>query len=546
MHDPVSENHSAPIRLLQDCLSLSARRLPDKVALVFNGNRLTYGEIEARSNALAHFLRQRGVRRGDRVVLFLDNTVEAVVSFWAVLKADAVVSVLNPQTKTEKLAWLLADCRPAALLTQAWHEPVYREPVAAQSSLKTIVVAHSGSFATCESGGADLVSARHPERFVCWDDALAAGNRDAPPVRANIDLDLAAIIYTSGSTGHPKGVMLSHGNMLAAARSITKYLENTEDDVILCALPLSFDYGLYQVVMAFAVGGRLVLEKSFAYPAEMLDLVVKERVTGLPGVPTMFALIEGMKHLSSYDFSNVRYVTNTAAALTPDRLLRLRDIFPWARVYSMYGLTECKRCTYLPPEELERRPGSVGVAIPNTEIWLVDEHDKRLGSNHVGQLVVRGATVMQGYWEKPEATARRLRPGPLAGERVLYTGDLCRFDDDGYLYFVSRMDDIIKSRGEKVAPKEVEQALESIRGIREAAVIGVPDELLGQAILAYVVLEPGAPYDLKALRRECQKRLENFMVPSRFEAVEALPRNANGKVDKRALPLDRSGGITER
>jgi len=525
----------AGVRVLQDFLSVSARRLPGKDALVFNGNRLTYAEIEARSNALAHFLRQRGVRRGARVVLFLDNTIEAVVGFWAVLKADAVVSVLNPQTKAEKLAWLLADCRPAALLTQAWHEPVYWGPVAAQPTLGTVVVAHSGSFATREADGADLEAAPYRGRLVSWNDALAAGNRDEPPASANIDIDLAAIIYTSGSTGHPKGVMLTHGNMLAATRSITTYLENTEDDVILCALPLSFDYGLYQMIMAFAVGGRLVLEKSFAYPAEMLNLVARERVTGLPGVPTMFALIEGMHRLSDYDFSSVRYVTNTAAALSPDRLLRVRDIFRAARVYSMYGLTECKRCTYLPPEELERRPGSVGIAIPNTEIWVVDEHDNRLGPNHVGQLVVRGATVMQGYWENAEATARRLRPGRLPGERLLYTGDLCRFDDDGYLYFVSRMDDIIKSRGEKVAPKEVELALESIPSIREAAVIGDPDELLGQAIVAYVVLEPGVSFDPKALRRECQKRLENFMVPSRFEVVSELPRNGNGKIDKRRL-----------
>jgi acyl-CoA synthetase (AMP-forming)/AMP-acid ligase II len=256
-------------------------------------------------------------------------------------------------------------------------------------------------------------------------------------------------------------------------------------------------------------------------------------------------MIEGMNHLATFDFSRVRYVTSTAAALPVGRLLRLREIFPSARVYSMYGLTECKRCTYLPPEEIDRRPASVGIAIPNTEIWLVDEHGNRLGPNQVGQLVVRGATVMQGYWEKPDATARRLRPGPLPGEFVLFTGDYCRFDEDGFLYFVGRMDDIIKSRGEKVAPKEVEHALMSIPGISDAAVIGVPDDLLGQAIKAFVVLRDGASLTPQAIRRGCQKRLEAFMVPTQVTVVPALPYHANGKINKTELPRQAGGGTPE-
>lgn len=526
MATDVAVHPAASARLLQDYLAQSAGRLPDKIALVSEGSRWTYAEIDAQSNALAHFLRQRGVRRGDRVVLFLDNTPEAVVAFWAVLKADAVVCVINPQTKAEKLNYLLADCRPAALLTQSWHEPVFTEAVIGQPALAAVVMARAPDAAKF---------ADRPE-VVLWEAALAAGSRQCQPARENIDIDLAVIVYTSGSTGEPKGVMLSHRNMVAAATSITTYLENVEDDVILCALPLSFDYGLYQMIMAFRVGARLVLEKSFAFPAEFLQLVVSEGVTGLPGVPTMFAMIEGMKHLATYDFSAVRYVTNTAAALTVDRLLRLRQIFPASRVYSMYGLTECKRCTYLPPDEIDRHPASVGIAIPNTELWLVDECGNRLGPNEVGQLVVRGATVMQGYWEKPAATARRLRPGPLPGEFVLYTGDYCRLDDDGFLYFVGRMDDMIKSRGEKVAPKEVEHTLMSIPGISDAAVIGVPDDLLGQTVKAFVVLGEGMVLTPQTIRRECQKRLEAFMVPAQVVVVAALPRNANGKINKTELP----------
>jgi acyl-CoA synthetase (AMP-forming)/AMP-acid ligase II len=287
--------------------------------------------------------------------------------------------------------------------------------------------------------------------------------------------------------------------------------------------------------MACAAAARLVLERSFTFPAAVLEKVAVERVTGFPGVPTIFAVLAGMKSLSSFDLSSIRYVTNTAAALPVKHITMLRELFPTARIYSMYGLTECKRCTYLPPADIGRKPESVGIAIPNTELWLVDEHDRKLGPGEVGQLVIRGATVMKGYWEKPEATANKLRPGPVPGEQVLYTGDLCRLDDEGYLYFVGRMDDIIKSRGEKVAPKEVESALVAIPGVREAAVIGVPDDVLGQAVKAFVVLEPGIALDVRAIQRECQARLENFMVPKHVEIVPELPKGPTGKIQKTHL-----------
>jgi acyl-CoA synthetase (AMP-forming)/AMP-acid ligase II len=324
--------------------------------------------------------------------------------------------------------------------------------------------------------------------------------------------------------------------MLTAATSISTYLENTEDDVILGVLPLAFDYGLYQLIMAFRMGARLVLERSFAYPAQVLATVQREKVTGFPGVPTIYAMMTEMKTLKTdYDFSAIRYVSNTAAALPVKHILMLRDLFPRAKVFSMYGLTECKRCTYLPPADVDRKPESVGIAIPNTEIWIVDENDQKVGPNLVGQLVVRGATVMKGYWEKPEATAKKLRPGPVPDEKVLYTGDYCRFDDEGYLYFVGRMDDIIKSRGEKVAPKEVENALMNIPGVREAAVIGVPDEVLGQAIKAFVVIEESSALTEAHIQRACRSRLESFMVPQTIVLVPDLPKTTTGKIKKTTL-----------
>ncbi|RUV74100.1 MAG: AMP-dependent synthetase [Mesorhizobium sp.] len=512
------------VPLLHDYLTHTASRVCDKVALVCGGQRVTYGELEARSNAIAQHLAAAGVARGDRVMIFADNTVETVVAFWAVLKANAVVCIVNPLTKSDKLDYLLNDCRPTALITDRHLHSIFSEPARNCPSLRRVIV--SGPIIDAELAGLP--------HAVRWDSMVAADS-SVPPARRCIDIDLAAIIYTSGSTGEPKGVMLTHRNMTAACTSIASYLKLCEDEVILNVLPLAFDYGLYQMIMAFRTGARLVLERSFAFPAQILGLIKQERVTGFPGVPTIFAALSDLKSLKDHDFSSIRYVTNTAAALPLKHILMLQDLFPDARIYSMYGLTECKRCTYLPPEDLERKPLSVGVAIPNTEMWIVDEHDKPVGPDVVGQLVIRGATVMKGYWGKPEATARKLKPGPLPGEQVLYTGDYCRMDAEGYLYFIGRGDEIIKSRGEKIAPKEVENALLDIPGVREAAVIGVPDELLGQAVKAFVVIEQGRIVGEKQLQKECQRRLENFMVPKSIVIVPSLPMTDTGKLKKTAL-----------
>lgn len=511
------------VPLLHDYLTHSAGRLGDKVALVCNGRRFTYAEIDERSNGMAQCLATAGVQRGDRVMIFADNTVETVISFWAVLKTNAVVCIINPLTKSDKLDYLLNDCRPAALITDQHLRSVFSEPARNCRSLRQVIV--SGPIEDDELG-------RLPHA-IRWE--MTAERTPAAPVRRSIDIDLAAIIYTSGSTGEPKGVMLTHSNMTAACSSIASYLELREDEVILNVLPLAFDYGLYQMLMAFRTGARLVLERSFAFPAQILQIIKDEKITGFPGVPTIFASLAELKSLKHHDFSSIRYVTNTAAALPLKHINMLRELFKGARIYSMYGLTECKRCSYLPPEDLDRKPLSVGIAIPNTEMWIVDDNDQRVEPGIVGQLVIRGATVMKGYWGKPEATARKLKPGPLPGEQVLYTGDYCRMDEEGYLYFIGRSDEIIKSRGEKVSPKEVENVLVNIPGVKEAAVVGVPDELLGQAVKAFVVIEKGRIVGERQIQMECQKRLENFMVPKSIVIVPSLPRTDTGKLKKMAL-----------
>jgi acyl-CoA synthetase (AMP-forming)/AMP-acid ligase II len=459
------------------------------------------------------------------VAIYLNNSAEAVVGIFATLKAGGVFVPLNPTTKLNKLIYILKNCRATGLLLESRQQYLVNEMAGQLPWLKFGILC-GGTQATSIDTEAASIS--------LFDfDTLQATCPDVQPPRVNIDLDLACLIYTSGTTGDPKGVMSDHSNVVFAASSIIQYLQNNEEDVVIDALPLSFDYGLYQLLMTFKFGGRLVLERGFAYPAVILKRMEQERVTGFPGVPTLFAILLRID-LSAYDLSSLRYLSNTAAALPVSHILELRDKFPWATLYSMYGLTETKRTLYLPPEQLDIRPGSVGIAIPGTEVWIEDEQGNRLCGGQVGELVVRGRHVMRGYWEAPEATAARYRPGPIPGERLCYTGDLFRMDDEGFFYFVSRKDDIIKSRGEKVAPKEVEGVLYGIAGVVEAAVIGVPDPILGEVPKAFLVVE-GVKLTEAQVLAHCRANLEDFMMPKYVEFRDELPKTSSGKIKKTDL-----------
>lgn len=507
--------------LLHHFLESSARLVPERTALVTGGQRHTYARIDADAARLAGTLRARGVVRGDRVAIFADNGVELVVSIFGALKAGAVFMPVNALTKGDKLAYVLNDSQAACLITTQVLSSVWEHALSHNASVHTCIVS-------------DLPAASRDPRRLSYAAALADAPADLWPF-VPIDQDLASIIYTSGSTGEPKGVMLTHLNMVSAARSVNGYLGMTGDDVILCAQPLAFDYGLYQVLMGFLVGATIVLERSFSFPVKILQTMAQEGVTVFPGVPTMFSMIMALESLSQFDLRRLRMITNTAAALSETHIRELRQLFPQATLFSMYGLTECKRVTYLPPEQLDIRPTSVGRGMPNEEVWLVDDNGIRLPNGSTGELVIRGSNVMRGYWAKPEQTARRLKPGPYPGEMVLYSGDMFRTDEEGFLYFVARKDDIIKSRGEKVSPREVENALYAIAGVLEAAVVGVSDEILGQAVKAFVVLRPGYSYTEKDIIRHCLTRLENFMAPKYVEFVASLPRTDTGKIKKTGL-----------
>lgn len=514
-------------RLLPDALLASADRDPTKVAIIADGGPQSYEALLDASLRLARALQDGGVGRGDRVAIYLDNSFHAVVAVYGTLLAGAVLTIINPQTKADKLAYMLADSEAVALVTERTLVPEFIPALGSAPNVRCVI---------CSGGMPEPMSevAARLDVAVGFDDAVANAE-PRPKSRAVIPIDLAALIYTSGSTGNPKGVMLTHQNMVFAASSISEYLRLDVSDRIVNVLPFAFDYGLYQLLMAVLMGATLVTERSFVYPVPVLRRVIEHEVTVFPIVPTVGATLLSLNRSGGWTFPSVRRVTNTAAALPADFISRLGDVFPKALIFAMYGLTECKRVCYLEPERLASKPTSVGRAIPGTEVFLLSADGEPVSPGEPGILHVRGPHVMVGYWKLPEQTARMLKPGRLPGERVLCTHDVFTMDADGDLYFVGRTDDIIKTRGEKVSPIEVENALHRITGVREAAVIGVPDELLGEAIRAFVVLDDGATLTEQQVKRECMARLESFMVPREVVFVPDLPKTATSKVSRRLL-----------
>lgn len=508
--------------LVQHLLETAAANWPGKVALVCGQKRATYAELDADANRLAHVLLDLGVRQGDRVAILLENSIEVAISVFAVLKAGGIFMVLPPGTNPKRLQVIFEDAEPVVLITDRARLKDHIEVVGDASSLNAVL---------WSDDRAEQINDRI--RSLNWSDLIHYP--DAAPQCAMLDTDLASIIYTSGSTGQPKGVMCAHYNMVAATTSVNEYLHNSADDVILNGLPFSFGYGLYQLFLAFQVGARVVIERNFAFPARIIALLEQEGVTALPGVPTFFALLLQYPNLLNRDFPKLRYITNAAAALPTSHLQQIRAAFPKAAFYSMYGQTECKRVCYLPPSELDSRPSSVGIAIPNTDVYIIDEQGERLPPGEIGQLVVRGPHVMQGYWRSPELTARRFGPGSAPRDRLLYTGDLFRMDEEGYLYFIARQDDIIKCKGEKVSPLEIENAICELDEVALAVVVGVPDPLLGQAIRLIVVLRDGSTLTERALRGYCARRLDDYMMPKYIDFVPDLPRTENGKINRLEL-----------
>ncbi len=507
-------------RLLHQGLIASAEKYPQKTALVIEGTPYSYKQLLDSVLRLARGLQKRGLNRGERVAIYMDNTWPCIISIYAVLMAGGVFFVINPQTKKEKLQFILKDSEASFLLTDGHLSRNFLSIIHELSTIRSIII----------SGAMPELT----EKMESFDRVIANANAldEAPFVNPK---DLASLIYTSGSTGFPKGVMQTHQSMVFASWSLIEYLRLRTDDRIMLMLPLAFDYGLYQLLMAVSLGATLIAERSFIYPSLIYQRINEQQATVFPGVPTIYATMIEAHRKTNIQFPSITRVTNTAAALPVEYLHSLKEIFPNALIFKMYGLTECKRVSYLEPELLDEKPASVGKAIPGTEVFIRLKDGTPAAMGEPGILFVRGPHIMAGYWKRPEQTERMLYPGEIPGEKILCTHDWFKMDEEGFLYFVGRSDDIIKTRGEKVSPLEVEQVLHTIEGVKEAVVLGVPDEILGEAIRAYIVQQPRVQLTERKIKMICMQKLENFMVPKAVVFLDKMPKSPNGKIDKKAL-----------
>ena len=530
-----------PPVLLHELPARAAACWPARVALTVGGQHLAYADFFPQVERCAASLLALGLARGARVAVYLEKRVETVVASFAAPAAGGVLVPVNPLLKATQVAHILQDAGVAVLVTSAPRLAALAQVLAACPELRHVVV--------CD----DLVPAAPGTWPVglglhAWHNIPVHPPAEWPTV---LESDVAVIFYTSGSTGQPKGVVLTHRNLVAGASSVTGYLHNQADDTLLAALPLSFDAGFSQLTTAFLVGARVVL-LNYLLPRDVLQAMVRERVTGLTAVPPLYIQLAGLEWPDGVA-QHLRYWANTGGRMPRATLERLRHLVPGAQPYLMYGLTEAFRSTYLPPAEVDRRPDSIGRAIPNAEVRVLREDGSECAVDEPGELVHRGPLVALGYWNRPEETARRFKPWPsallpaggdwLAPERAVYSGDTVRRDAEGFLYFVGRRDEMMKTSGYRVSPTEVEEALYASGLVAEALVYAVPDEVLGSAICAAVLASRNASghtdEDSAAVLAHCREHLPAFMLPKALNWVDQpLPRSPNGKLDRQRWMLD--------
>ncbi len=507
------------------------RREPEREAVVDGERRLSYGDLAAAADRCAATLRAEGLQRGDRVAIYLPKSAEECWAIFGISLAGGVLVPINPLLKAGQARHIVEDCAARFLITEAGLWQAAAETLLDAPVLHRVLLIGDGE----RSDGERVITSAFEGR-------AAPAPADASSA---IGEDLAAILYTSGSTGRPKGVMLSHRNLLAGARIVTDYLDITREERILSVLPFSFDYGLNQLLTAVRAGGVTVL-LNFRFGQEIVKALDAERITALAGVPSIWAILARAKRsFEQTPPKHLRYITNSGGAVPSEMVGALRTLLPKTDIVLMYGLTEAFRSTYLPPAEIETRPTSMGIAIPECEVFLVNEDGKRCAPGEPGMIVHRGPTVSLGYWNRPDDTARVLRQNPLIPEDqgadiVCYSGDLAVQDEDGFFFFVGRNDAMIKSVGQRISPTEVEEALMATGQFSQIAVIGLPDPMAGQRVHA-VAVATGDGADMTKALASAAEALPAYMVPREIELVDALPLSQNGKVDYKTLVAERSG-----
>lgn len=510
---------------LHHLVEQQAAQRADRTALTAGKTSLTYADLWERVDAFGALLAGLGLARGERVAVFLDKRPETVAALLGTSVADGVLVPVNPVLKGPQVAYILGDCDVRVLVTSRQRWQAIRDDAKGCAALVHVVLVDGDPDETGASG----------EPSVHALSSLLDSVEPLPPRGSTVDLDMAAILYTSGSTGRPKGVVLSHRNMLVGAESVSTYLANTEDDVILAALPLSFDAGLSQLTTAFAVGAHVVL-LNYLLPRDVPKLCAKHGVTGLTCVPPLWLQIAAVDWPPEARAS-MRYLANTGGRMPRATLDRLREIFPGASPYLMYGLTEAFRSTYLDPSQVDARPDSIGKAIPNAEILVVRPDGTPCEPGEEGELVHRGPLVALGYWDNPDKTAERFKPVPgpasawRAPELAVWSGDRVVADDEGYLYFVGRTDDMIKTSGYRASPTEIEEVVYDTGLVTDAVALGLPDAALGHRV-ALVVSPYGDEVDVEELLAILRRTLPLYLVPAEVVVRSELPRSPNGKFDR--------------
>jgi len=506
---------------LPGSLRRAAERSPDQAAFVAQKRVTTYAELCAAAARITAGLARLGVARGDRVALLLDGSAEYIAAYYGVLGAGAAVVPLSSDTRTRSLVYALSHCDAKAALLDAKNLQYLSGQAPELPSLRALIYrgeARVADAALRERGHFELTAY----------ESLLAGEPAA--VLPNDPNELASIVYTSGTTGKPKGVMLTHGNLAHNTQSIVEYLQLTASDRVAMVLPFHYAYGNSVLHTHLSVGATIVAAGSMTFPVQVLENIAAARCTGFPGVPSTFARLTSLAGVERHDLSCLRYVTQAGAAMTPALTEKLHALVPQARIFVMYGQTEASaRLAYLPPDKLSEKLGSAGKAIPGVTLEVVGADGAPLPARATGEIVARGANIMRGYWRDPEQTAKVLRSNGL------HTGDLGWLDEDGFLYIVGRESEMIKAGAHRISPREIEDVIEAIDGVRECAVVGVPDEQLGQAILAVVAPRDGHEIERQRLMRTCLEELPRYKLPAHVLAVPALPRTPAGKVARAEL-----------
>ncbi len=526
IHLPKPQFPTIMTELLHQLVRMSARDHPSRVALAYKHELVDYNSLWEQIDRASRGLAGLGLKRGERIAIYLEKRIEMVVAIFAAAAAGCVFVPVNPILKSRQVGYILRDCDVRILLTSRERAADLAQEIDNSPALASVVLVDG-------KDGLELA----PKRTLTWQEAITA--RGAGDVSRVIDTDMTAILYTSGSTGNPKGVVLSHRNMVAGAKSVSQYLENHHSDRVLCVLPLSFDAGLSQLTTAFTVGAQVVL-LNYLLARDVVRACAEAEITGLTGVPPLWIQLAEIDWPEAASRS-MRYFANTGGHMPRPTLDRLRQLMPRAKPYLMYGLTEAFRSTYLDPGEVDRRPDSIGKAIPNAEILVVRPDGSPCAPNEEGELVHRGALVSLGYWNDPERTAARFRPAPgqpsglALPEIAVWSGDRVRRDEEGFLYFVGRLDEMIKTSGYRVSPTEIEEVVYATGLVGAAAALGVPHPRLGQGIVLVVSPPADRPLDENLLLQECRQAMPQYMVPLRIVTRDHLPRNPNGKIDRKLL-----------